>query len=66
MTTLADGNVAEILAEFGGDPQKAARLADFLGFDPIPYPEDLQARPLSGGLKRFLRGNADRGLPRSW
>ena len=66
MTTSASGNVAEILAEFGGDPQKAAPLAEFLGFDPIPNPEDRLAGALSGGLKRFLRGPTDRGLPRSW
>ena len=40
MTRAADGNVTEILAEFGGNPQRAEGLAAFLGFEPIPNPED--------------------------
>ena len=56
MTFAADGNVAELLAEFGGDPRRAAGLADFLGFEPISNPEDRLAGALSGGLKQFLRG----------
>ncbi len=48
MTLAADGNVTSILAGFGGDPQKAEGLAEFLGFEPIPNPEDRLAGPLSG------------------
>ena len=53
MTLSANGNVADILQGFGGDPQKAEGLAEFLGFEPIPNPEDRLAGPLSGGLKQF-------------
>ena len=56
MTRAADGNVTEILAEFGGNPQRAEGLAAFLGFEPIPNPEDRLAGLLSGGLKQYLRG----------
>ena len=62
MTLAADGNVTSILAGFGGDPQRAERLAEFLGFEPIPNPEDRLAGPLSGGLKQFLRGRSDGGF----
>ena len=62
MTLSADGNVAGILQGFGGDPQKADSLAAFLGFEPIPNPEDRLAGPLSGGLKQFLRGRGDGGF----
>ena len=55
MILAADGNAAEILAGFGGDPQRAEGLAEFLGFEPIPNPEDRLAGALSGGLKQFLR-----------
>ena len=56
MTRAADGDVTEILAEFGGNPQRAEGLAAFLGFEPIPNPEDRLAGLLSGGLKQYLRG----------
>ena len=62
MTLSTDGNVAGILQGFGGDPQKADSLAAFLGFEPIPNPEDRLAGPLSGGLKQFLRGHGDGGF----
>ena len=62
MTLVADDNVTSILAEFGGDPQQAEGLAEFLGFEPIPNPEDRLAGALSGGLKQFLRGRGDRGF----
>ena len=58
----ADGNVAGILRGFGGDPQRAEDLAAFLGFEPIPNPEDRLAGALSGGLKHFLRGRGDGGF----
>ena len=61
MTLAADGNVAAILSDFGGDPQKAGVLAEFLGFEPISNPEDRLAGALSGGLKQFLRGRGDGG-----
>ena len=62
MTLAADGNVAAILSDFGGDPQRAEGLAEFLGFEPISNPEDRLAGPLSGGLKQFLRGRGDGGF----
>ena len=62
MTLAADGNVTSILAGFGGDPQRAEGLAEFLGFEPIPNPEDRLAGALSGGLKQFLRGRGDGGF----
>ena len=54
-------DVAVILKDFGGDPQRASRLASFLGFEPIPNPQDWLAGPLTGGLKYFLRGRDDGG-----
>ena len=62
MTLDADGNVAGILQDFGGDPQRAESLAAFLGFEPVPNPEDRLAGALSGGLKQFLRGQGDGGF----
>ena len=62
MTLSADGNVAGILRDFGGDPQRAEDLAAFLGFEPISNPEDRLAGALSGGLKQFLRGRRDGGF----
>ena len=61
MTLAADGNVEAILSDFGGDPQRAGVLAEFLGFEPISNPEDRLAGALSGGLKQFLRGRGDGG-----
>ncbi len=62
MTFDANGNVATILQDFGGDPQRAESLAAFLGFEPVPNPEDRLAGALSGGLKQFLRGRGDGGF----
>ena len=62
MTLSADGNVAGILRDFGGDPHKAEDLASFLGFEPISNPEDRLAGALAGGLKHFLRGRGDGGF----
>ena len=62
MTLGTDGNVATILQDFGGDPQRAGSLAEFLGFEPVPNPEDRLAGALSGGLKQFLRGRGDGGF----
>ena len=62
MTLAADGNVAAMLSDFGGDPQMAEDLAEFLGFQPISNPEDRLAGALSGGLKQFLRGRGDGGF----
>ena len=61
MILAADGNVAAVLSDFGGDPQRAEGLAEFLGFEPISNPEDRLAGALSGGLKQFLRGRGDGG-----
>ena len=64
MNIAADGNVEAILSDFGGDPQRAGVLAEFLGFEPISNPEDRLAGALSGGLKQFLRGRGDGGYRR--
>ena len=61
MTLGSGSNIASILADFGGDPQRAADLSAFLGFEPVPSPEDRLAGALSGGLKQFLRGREDGG-----
>ena len=61
MTIAAGSNVAAILSDFGGNPQRAGVLAEFLGFEPISSPEDRLAGALSGGLKQFLRGRGDGG-----
>ena len=62
MTFTHDTNVADVLQGFGGDPQRAEGLAAFLGFEPVPSPEDRLAGALSGGLKQFLRGRGDGGF----
>ena len=62
MTFSVGGNVADVLQDFGGDPQRAEGLAAFLGFEPIPNPEDRLAGALSGELKQFLRGHDDGGF----
>ena len=56
----ATANIVEALQTFGGDPQQAAPLASFLGFQPISSPEDQLAGPLLGGLKRFFAQRTDR------
>lgn len=62
MTLTVADDIVGILQEFGGDPQAADRLAEFLGFEPIRNPEDRLAGPLSGGLKFFLRGRTGQGF----
>ena len=56
----ATADIVEALQTFGGDPQQAAPLASFLGFQPISSPEDQLAGPLLGGLKRFFAQRTDR------
>ena len=62
MAMGGDDNIAGILSEFGGDPQKAEGLAAFLGFEPISNPVDELGGALSGTLKQFIRGSDDRGF----
>ncbi|MBI2855649.1 MAG: hypothetical protein HYX93_02245, partial [Chloroflexi bacterium] len=50
----ATSDIADVLKSFGGDPQRTAPLASFLGFQPISSPEDQLAGPLRGGLKWFF------------
>jgi len=52
-------DIAEALKAFGGDPQRAAPLASFLGFQPVLSPQDLLAGPLRGGLKWFFAQRTD-------
>lgn len=56
---VSSSDVAEALKSFGGDPQQAAPLASFLGFQPISAPEDQLAGPLRGGLKWFFAQRSD-------
>ena len=42
MTLAADGNVAAMLSDFGGDPQRAEDLAEFLRFQPISNPKSTE------------------------
>ena len=61
MTTLAqETDIAAILQDFRGDPQEASALAQFLGFEPLPNPQDQLAGPLSAGLRQFFRQKNDR------
>lgn len=50
----APTEVADALARFGGDPQRAGPLASFLGFQPVQSPVDQLAGKLDSGLKRFF------------
>ena len=52
-------DIAELLREFGGDPQQAQGIAEFLGFDPIPSPEDQLGGPPTSGLTQFFRNRED-------
>ena len=62
MTLDQVADVAPILQNFGGDPQRAGPLAEFLGFEPIPNPQDqLAAGAPSEELKLFLQGRGDQG-----
>ena len=61
MTTLAqDKDIAAILQDFRGDPQEASALAEFLGFEPLPNPQDQLAGPLTAGLRQFFRQRDDK------
>ena len=61
MTTLAqDKDIAAILQDFRGDPQEASALAEFLGFEPLPNPQDQLAGPLTAGLGQFFRQRDDK------
>jgi hypothetical protein len=52
--------VSSVLSQFGGDPQKAASLASFLGFQPFQSPVDQLAGPQLGNLKLFFAQRTDR------
>lgn len=62
MTVTGEANLADVLADFGGNPQRAAGVASYLGFEPIPDPEDRLSGALSGGLKQFIQGRSDDGF----
>ena len=56
MITLAQQeDIAVILRDFRGDPQEAGPLAEFLGLDPVPNPQDQLAGRLTAGLRQFFR-----------
>ncbi len=56
MSPGSDGDLSFVLSHFGGDPQRTEGLAAFLGFEPIPSPEDRLAGALQGDLRRYIRG----------
>ena len=60
MTLTAEDNLTAILQNFRGDPQEASALAEFLGFEPLPNPQDQLAGPLTAGLRQFFRQRDDR------
>lgn len=62
MAVAGETDLVALLRQFGGNPQRAEGVASFLGFEPIPAPEDQLAGALSGGLKQFLRGGSDDGF----
>lgn len=62
MTVAGDGDLTHLLADFGGNPKRAAGVASYLGFEPIPDPEDRLSGALSGGLKQFIQGRSDDGF----
>ena len=56
-TSSAVPDVAAILSDFGGDPQRAQGLAEFLGFESIPDPAGrLRARQASN-LRNFFHNS---------
>ena len=57
--TTATTDIGQLLREFGGNPQQAQSLARFLGFNPIPNPEEQLAGPLTAGIKQFFRIQED-------
>ena len=60
MTLTAEDNLTAILQDFRGNPQAASAPAEFLGFEPVPNPQDQLARPLTAGLRQFFRQRDDR------
>ena len=60
MTTTAPADVGDLLRSFKGDPQRAQDLARFLGFDPIPNPQDQLAGASTTTLAQFFRSRDDR------
>ena len=52
-------DIVTALSDFGGDSQRAAPLASFMGFQPIHSPEDQLAGPLRAGLKWFFGQRSD-------
>ena len=60
MTLTAEDNLTAILQNFRGDPQEASALAEFLGFEPLPNPQDQLAGPLTAGLRQFFRQRDDK------
>ena len=59
MTTTATADVGDLLRSFQGDPQQAQDLAHFLGFDPIPNPQDQLAGASTTTLAQFFRSRDD-------
>ena len=52
-------DVGDLLRAFQGDPQQAQGVARFLGFEPIPNPQDQLAGPVTAALAQFFRSRED-------
>ena len=57
--TTTNADVTDLLSTFQGDPQQAQGVARFLGFDPIPNPQELLGGPVIADLQRFFRSRED-------
>ena len=57
--TTTNADVTDLLNTFQGDPQQAQGVARFLGFDPIPNPQELLGGPVTADLQRFFRSRED-------
>ena len=57
---MANKDAATALQEFGGNPQQAQGIADFLGFKSINNPVDQLAGPPASALAAFFGSHQDR------
>ena len=59
MATTTAADVSDLLRSFQGNPQQAQHLARFLGFEPIPNPQDQLAGANATTLSQFFRSRDD-------
>ena len=57
--TTTNPDVGDLLRTFRGDPQHAQDIARFLGFEPIPNPQDQLAGAGTTTLSQFFRSRDD-------